>query len=93
MYQYLFTGLLIAYFVSFAFSSVGDRSSDFRSCTSRCHTLTCGDPDHELPIVLRLTGWTCLQDCQYKCMHEVTDVDIQLNRPVRQFFGKASYVQ
>ena len=68
--------------------SIGDRSNDFRSCTGQCHSLSCGNPSHELPFALRLTGWTCLEDCQYQCMHQVTAEDVRLQRPVRQFFGK-----
>lgn len=79
--------------VSFSLCSVGDRSSDFRSCTSRCSSHFCSDPNHELPFALRLTRWTCYEDCQYQCMHEVTAQDIALSRPVRQFFGKWPFVR
>ena len=27
----------------------------------------------KLPFVLRLTGWTCLDDCKYHCTHRVTN--------------------
>lgn len=58
-----------------------------------CYSHSCSDPNLELPFSLRLTGWTCHQDCQYQCMHEVTSKDIQLDRPVRQFFGKWPFVR
>ncbi len=78
------------------FCSAGDRSSEFRSCTQRCEALTCrnlADVDKKLPLALKLTWWTCLEDCQYQCMHEVTALDISLNRPVRQFFGKVKLLE
>ena len=75
--------------VSLAYCSVGDRSKDFKLCTNRCYRVTCnGTEDTKLPLSLQLTGWTCLQDCQYNCMHEVTAQDVKSKRPVRQFFGK-----
>lgn len=83
--------VLIFHFLEVIHCSAGDRSSEFRSCTKRCDALNCRnfvDVDEKLTFALRLTGWTCLEDCQYQCMHEVTVLDIRLNRPVRQFFGK-----
>jgi len=81
--------------VTVGYCSLGDRSSDFRSCTSRCNTVACerSDAHNRLSISLRLTGWSCLEDCQYHCMHEVTDQDVKLQRPVRQFFGKVSWAR
>ena len=86
---------LILSCVGITFCSVGDRSNDFRSCTSRCHSLVCSDEGKvvELSLPLQFTGWTCLEDCQYKCMHEVTAQDVELKRPIRQFFGKVVIVR
>lgn len=82
--------ILLWFFLDCSLCSVGDRSNDFRSCSSRCSSLSCEDPNQELPFALKLTGWTCLEECQYQCMHQVTAEDVRLKRPVRQFFGKVS---
>ena len=66
--------------------SVGDRSSDFRSCTSHCYTQNCTSQAEQSEW--RLLGWTCLEECRYLCMHRVTAEDVRHSRPVRQFFGK-----
>ena len=91
--KFLCFGLSLQFVLVVVLCSSGDRSSDFISCCTRCEALTCrnaADGDKKLTIALKITGWTCLADCQYQCMHEVTALDINLNRPVRQFFGKVS---
>ncbi|PPQ82382.1 hypothetical protein CVT25_008343 [Psilocybe cyanescens] len=40
------------------------------------------------PFILRLTRWTCTDDCKYRCMHEITDVDTRSGNPVQQYYGK-----
>ena len=85
----------------FGSGSVGDRSHDYRSCVNSCHVIFCSSAvmngvtgggetggQGEVGWLLEMMGWTCLEDCQYKCMHEVTAQDLQHNRTVRQFFGK-----
>ena len=81
-------------------ASVGDRSRDFRSCVNGCHSSHCrleregggvSAGEGELSWLLKVMGWTCLEDCQYKCMHEVTTEDVRNNRTVRQFFGKVMF--
>lgn len=69
--------------------STGDRSNDFRSCVSSCNAALCDSTsEKKVDWLLGVMGWTCLEDCQYNCMHEVTVQDLQHNRTIRQFFGK-----
>ena len=67
--------------------SSGDRSVEFAFCTSKCVARDCTGTV-ELPLILRLFHWTCLENCQYECMHNVTLDDLAHERPVRQFYGK-----
>ena len=75
--------------------SYGDRSPEFTSCKHQCSARNCtssyGDQEnHELGWALRLMGWTCQENCQYTCMHQVTTQNILKNRPIQQFYGKVS---
>ncbi|OJT13031.1 Protein PER1 -like protein [Trametes pubescens] len=82
--------LLLAAFGSSVNASSGDTAEDFRSCVSLCHSRTCqgSPPAASLPLALRLTGWTCTDDCKYECMHLITDRAIEHNWPVQQYYGK-----
>ncbi|KAI0781491.1 Per1-like protein [Trametes elegans] len=68
-------------------ASSGDRADDFNRCVWSCQSRTC-QSDVSLPLSLRLTRWTCVDDCKYGCMHLITDHAIQQNAPVQQYYGK-----
>ena len=83
---YLFLGLSL---VSPAFSSSGDRADEFRSCVASCQTRICeSSSPPPLPFALRVTRWTCVDDCKYQCMHLITDQAIQHGWPIHQYYGK-----
>ncbi|KAF8319433.1 Per1-like protein [Clavulina sp. PMI_390] len=42
----------------------------FQSCLHDCSPKAC---DSALPFSLRITMWTCQDDCAYQCSHSVTD--------------------
>ena len=69
--------------------SAGDRSHQFVSCVYQCNRDLCKDGGN-LSLVLRTLRWSCLENCQYECMHNVTEEDLRNNRPVKQFFGKVT---
>ncbi|KAI0373193.1 Per1-like protein [Pilatotrama ljubarskyi] len=75
---------------SSVYASAGDRAEDFRGCVSLCQSRTCEGsiPAVSLPLALRLTGWTCTDNCKYECMHLITDRAILQNVPVQQYYGK-----
>ena len=81
---------LFAFLFNFCtvFGSTGDRLIVFDNCLKAC-TLTCASPNAPaLGIFLRLTGWTCSDNCKYECMHKVTDDAENSNSKVHQFYGK-----
>ncbi|KAI5118327.1 hypothetical protein M0805_006609 [Coniferiporia weirii] len=75
-----------------AIASAGDRSPLFTRCLFLCNSHQCTTrEDHTpatLPLSLRLTQWTCADDCAYSCMHQLTDRAVVEGRPVLQYNGK-----
>ncbi|KAK0492090.1 Per1-like protein [Armillaria luteobubalina] len=83
-----FLPLLVAFPLQ-VLASWGDRSKDFQYCLSRCETAECAAQESvPLSLSLRLTRWTCSDNCKYRCMHEITARDIALGTKVKQYYGK-----
>ncbi|TFK65710.1 Per1-like protein [Pluteus cervinus] len=71
------------------YASAGDRDSEFISCVSRCSNTRCTIPNPpRLSVALRLTFWTCNDDCKYSCMQEITTRAKKLGDPILQYYGK-----
>lgn len=82
---FLLVSLLLSVTAS---ASSGDRSDIFQACVSRCETELCKGSS-TLPLALRLTRWTCSDDCRYTCMHAITDHSVHSREDrVHQYFGK-----
>lgn len=73
-------------------ASSGDRSADFGKCLTRCTKDQC-HPGYTQPLALRLTRWTCTDDCKYTCMHETTAHDIARGDRVQQYYGKWPFLR
>lgn len=76
--------------------SIGDRSMDYKYCLKNCIQGNCSNnPTRQdnLSWTLRLFLWTCGDDCQYSCMHQVTSEHAKTKRPIRQFYGKWPFVR
>ncbi|KAI0628788.1 Per1-like protein [Trametes polyzona] len=82
--------VLLAALTATVQASSGDYAEEFRSCVSLCQSRSCQGsvPVVPLPLALRLTGWTCTDNCKYECMHLITDRAILHNEPVKQYYGK-----
>ncbi|KAH9171436.1 Per1-like protein [Lactarius sanguifluus] len=75
--------LLAFAFTAGTLASSGDRSNEFQRCLEQCTRQSCtsdGYPVHAQSLALRLTLWTCTDDCKYLCMHTLTDM--------AQYYGK-----
>ncbi|KAG2359718.1 Per1-like protein [Suillus spraguei] len=79
--------LAILPFLGFVVASSGDRSSNFQNCVSACYGDHC-HPQTTLSLALRLTRWTCTDDCKYQCMHMLTDIAIRESSTIHQYYGK-----
>ncbi|KIK96684.1 hypothetical protein PAXRUDRAFT_770222 [Paxillus rubicundulus Ve08.2h10] len=77
----------LALVVTAAFGSPGDRSAEFQNCVSTCYGDRC-HPSATLPLDLRLTRWTCTDDCKYRCMHMLVGRAARLGENIQQYFGK-----
>ncbi|KAF5344261.1 hypothetical protein D9758_012318 [Tetrapyrgos nigripes] len=73
--------------VLLALSSAGDRSEEFKGCVSYCTATECFQPQ-PLPLALRLARWTCVDNCKYNCMHQLTTRRIEIGSKIVQYYGK-----
>ncbi|EJD06237.1 Per1-like protein [Fomitiporia mediterranea MF3/22] len=72
-----------------ASASAGDRSDLFQRCLAICKQRNCwSQTPISLSLSLRLTRWTCADDCAYSCMHQITDSSTAYGQPVVQYYGK-----
>ncbi|PCH38635.1 Per1-like protein [Wolfiporia cocos MD-104 SS10] len=76
--------------VAYAYASSGDRAENYQRCVADCESLVCRDSTwaNSLSYALRLTRWTCTDDCKYGCMHAITDHAVQNALPIQQYHGK-----
>lgn len=83
------TSLTVAILSASAYASSGDRSQEFIKCVDSCKVTRCGPHFWKnLSLALRVGNWSCTDDCKYKCMHEITDRDVQNGRRIQQYHGK-----
>ena len=83
------TSLTVAILLASAYASSGDRSLHFIDCVDLCKVTRCGPHfwSHS-SVALRVTRWSCTDDCKYECMHKITDREIQKGARIQQYYGK-----
>lgn len=90
-------GLLVfSIFPLLLLASSGDRSKSFQDCLVDCYPSQC---PQSLPLSLRITLWTCEDDCAYRCSHVVTSaaearIFAQKGATtvrIQQFYGKWAF--
>ena len=81
--------LTVAILSASVYASSGDRSQEFINCVDLCKVARCGPHFwSNSSLALRVTRWSCTDDCKYECMHEITDREIQSGRRIQQYHGK-----
>lgn len=75
--------LFLFIFANTISASEGDELPEFQSCVNKCILKEANNCS--LPLYLKLTFWTCSDDCQYNCMQNVTS---SRPPPMLQFYGK-----
>ena len=58
-------------------ASIGDRSHAYCTCVATCVSDLCDSPSLSSPsmsLPLRMTFWSCPDDCSYGCMHNLTSL-------------------
>ena len=88
---------------SVVLASIGDKSIQFQRCVYSCKRDTCRNnrpvpitsdtivPADPLPWYLVLTGWTCSSNCEYHCMHRVTNMAQKRVRDIQEGARRAVY--
>lgn len=77
-------------------SSRGDRDRRFRACASACLHLDCVRAEPDRPPRewhLRALGWTCPQECRYRCMRENHAERVAGGEAVVQYRGKWPFLR
>jgi hypothetical protein len=105
--------IIVSLIISVARASSGDEAFPFISCMdscTRCHSP--GRPNHDVcsplcnenkhesksfSILETLFRWTCVSDCQYRCMWAIEGLveegRAQNKRPVQKYFGKWPFIR
>jgi hypothetical protein len=69
-------------------TATNDDGSASRSHTRPVHAQQQQPHPHQQPLALRLTRWSCADDCKYTCMHMLTDFALESGVRVEQYYGK-----
>lgn len=80
-----FAGLLMVLLFTTVLASTGDQHPIYKTCVTECSDAHC---PAALPLHLRALFWTCEQNCQYHCMHEITNTAIENHEKIHQYHGK-----
>ncbi|XP_030044953.1 GPI-specific phospholipase A2-like PGAP3 [Microcaecilia unicolor] len=85
--------LLLLLLMGEAAASQGDREPVYRGCLTRCEQHNCTGARlwtfrAQQPAYMRLTGWTCKDDCSYECMWYTVALYVKEGHKVPQFHGK-----
>lgn len=78
---------LISVSLPFVHASYGDYEPAFLACLDDCRQRECSTPPH-LPLTLRITFWSCNDNCKYTCMHQITQQKIASGEEIEQYYGK-----
>lgn len=84
--------LIVPIFSSSVLASAGDRAQFYQECVPACQGFF-EDPLCETPLLFRLAGWTCTDECKYHCMRFITDNAVKENEPILQYYGKWPFVR
>lgn len=75
-------------------ASVGDQSNYFQNCINNLYTTVCDnitrvmEMKHTQSLSLRLTMWSCQDECKYQCMWAAVKYFLTHFKQVPQFYGK-----
>ncbi|KAL1405221.1 hypothetical protein Q8F55_008846 [Vanrija albida] len=74
-----------------AVASSGDRQPSFHLCSNLCEVSQCEPHSPPIPLILRLFGWSCLDNCNYHCAHRLTNEADSGREQYHQFYGKWAF--
>ncbi|ESN96701.1 hypothetical protein HELRODRAFT_95556 [Helobdella robusta] len=80
-------------------ASNGDLSQVFLSCRDECYSRNCSTPEKQKkfynkhPLILKLTMWDCLDECEHQCIWPTVDVFREEHDIVPKFYGKWPFIR
>ncbi|KAL1501827.1 hypothetical protein ABEB36_007081 [Hypothenemus hampei] len=79
-------------------ASIGDRSQIYQRCLDKCQILNCTQDGQSFisqaqPLHLKLTFWSCLDECKYDCMWITVNGFHQRGYKTPQFYGKWPFLR
>ncbi|MBW0525452.1 hypothetical protein O181_065167 [Austropuccinia psidii MF-1] len=84
VFVFVFLPFLLT-FPPLVFLSPGDYSPGYQRCVNSCNFENCYTVDSDpapLPFCLRFFHWTCTDNCEYQCMHDLTEKVLKLPKAV-----------
>lgn len=81
----LLSYILLFTCVDIVLPSMGDRDHFYNNCWRSC-AIDCPSNSVE-QIYILFPSWNCVDNCQYKCMHEITKVRVENGYPVLKYNG------
>ncbi|KAK9761088.1 hypothetical protein K7432_014267 [Basidiobolus ranarum] len=84
--------ILLIGLIACVYGSYGDSQPAFTECVEDCERGICA-VNPTLPLSLRLTLWTCLDDCKYNCMQQITESAAKSGEQIVQYYGKWPFIR
>ncbi|KAK5645161.1 hypothetical protein RI129_006461 [Pyrocoelia pectoralis] len=98
--MYLLTYIIfMCFFVNNSIQSLGDSSPFYQKCLERCDLLNCTEDglhftdDKQQSIILQITQWSCIDECQYDCMWQTVFAFHKRKWNIPQFHGKWPFIR
>lgn len=80
--------LLFLLYTKSIIASAGDREYEYQLCIQTRYVADCS-----LSTILRLTGWSCLDDLKYRCMQEISSKKLERGLEILQYHGKWPFIR
>ncbi|XP_066995576.1 post-GPI attachment to proteins factor 3 [Anabrus simplex] len=97
--EMLIRSLVMTIIVAMSMASSGDENPYYQNCVKNCVIDNCtGDgldfkDGYTQPLALRLTFWSCRDECQYNCMWITVDAYLEKSWDIPQFHGKWPFLR
>lgn len=88
MIRFTRLAVLLGFLVVGVLASAGDRNVVFIKCVEDIHWQLCAQGTYHRSFLDRLTGWKCLDQARYECMHALTKRHEDGGTQVLQYYGK-----
>ena len=81
--------IIFSFLFALVYASSGDRDDMFQQCLEQCScTTTASDKNYWI-----YPPWDCYDICEYKCMHEITNLRNKHGYPTLKYYGHWPFVR